>query len=102
LIVDLLREIAMEEGVLHVELMHWPVTSSSKVQHGANGCWLDNRREGLVEVEAGALREVTDNPTRFATLQGAIGMEFVLENPFASDHMSTGWTRYKFPCPIAP
>ena len=53
LIVHCLREIAVEKGVLDVELVNWLVASSSQVQDGADGRLLYNQRECLVEVEAG-------------------------------------------------
>ena len=59
----------MEEGVFDVKLMHQPVASSSKMKHRADSFWLDDRGEGLVEVQSGVLREATDNPTHLASLQ---------------------------------
>ena len=59
----------MEEGVFDVKLMHWPVVSGGKMKHREDSFWLDDRGEGLVEVQAGVLREAMDNPTRLASLQ---------------------------------
>lgn len=52
---DLLRQIAMEEGVLDVELVNGPVTSSSKMKYSPYCRRFNHRREGLVEVQAGSL-----------------------------------------------
>ena len=93
LIVHCLREIAVEKGVLDVELVNWPVASSCQVQDGADGRLLYNQRECLVEVEAGALREASDHPASLAALQGAVGIVLVLEDPLATDDIGIAWTR---------
>ena len=91
----MLRQIAMEEGVFDVELMHRPIASSSQMKDGANRRRLDHRRECLVEVEARALREAADNPSGLATLETAIRMKLVLEDPSAGDDMGATRSRYK-------
>jgi hypothetical protein len=51
------------------------------VDHG----WLDHRAEGLIAVDAGSLGEDVKNPASLVPFQRVVGVELVLENPFASD-----------------
>ena len=67
--VNLFVEEAVQERILDVKLMHRPVVSGGKMKHREDSFWLDDRGEGLVEVQAGVLREAMDNPTRLASLQ---------------------------------
>jgi hypothetical protein len=45
----------MEEGVFDIELVHWPIPRRRKVKNRPSCHRFDDRREGLVEVEPGAL-----------------------------------------------
>jgi hypothetical protein len=66
-------------------------------QDCANGGRLDHRTESVVEVDARALREPTKNPAGFVALQGAIGIELVLEYPLAGDDVGPGRPRDQIP-----
>jgi hypothetical protein len=54
---DCLGVSAMEEGILHVELLNGLVTRDSSCEHRANSGRFYNRAEGLVVVDSGALSE---------------------------------------------
>jgi hypothetical protein len=48
---------------------------------------LDHRADGLIIVDVGSLGEATKNPVSLVPVQGAIGIELVLENPLAGDEV---------------
>ena len=98
--VDALGEVAMQEGVGDVELMCRPVLAGDEHEHGADCRWFDHRRERLLEVDAGSLMKATDNPPGFVTLEGAVGVQFVLEHPLAGDDLGISRTRYERPCAV--
>jgi hypothetical protein len=50
---------------------------------------LHNRCEGFAKVDSRVLTEVTDNPSSLVLVEGAIEVEFMFENPFAKDDMSS-------------
>lgn len=60
--VDYRRQSAMEESVLHVELVNGPLSGESKRENNAYCSWLDHRTESLREVHAGALSGVRTAP----------------------------------------
>jgi hypothetical protein len=51
--VDGLRECAVEEGILDVELVHGPTPEDSQSQHSLDGGRLDDGAKGLVVVHPG-------------------------------------------------
>jgi hypothetical protein len=55
--VDHLREGAMEEGVLDVELVHRPMPGDSQSQHSLYGGGLDDGARGFIIVYPKALSE---------------------------------------------
>ena len=55
LAVDCLLEVAVKEGILHVELAYGSVSGCSNAEDGADRGRLDDRTEGLVVVDAGLL-----------------------------------------------
>jgi hypothetical protein len=94
-------ELAVQEHVLHIELVRRPVTRCHEMQDSANGRRLNDERERLVEVDASTLSVPPNNPPCLAPFKGAIRIQFVLENPFASDDVNAGRTRDKDPGPVA-
>jgi hypothetical protein len=55
--VDSLSEGAIEEGILHIELLNRLVIGDSSGEHHAHGGRFHNRAESLVVVDSGALSE---------------------------------------------
>jgi hypothetical protein len=47
----------MEEGVLHIELLNWPVVGDNNSEHRVNGGRFHNRAESLIVVDPRALSE---------------------------------------------
>jgi hypothetical protein len=47
----------MEEGILHIKLLNWPVTRDSNSEHHANGDQFHNQAKSLVVVNPRALSE---------------------------------------------
>jgi hypothetical protein len=58
-VVDRLRQSAVEEGILDVELMDCPIPGEGEGEDDANCGELDDGAEGLVVVHFGALGEAS-------------------------------------------
>ena len=74
-----------------------PVLAGDNREYGADRRRFDNRRECLLEVDAWALMEATNNPPSFVVFEGAVGVEFVLEDPLAGDDLGISGTRHERP-----
>jgi hypothetical protein len=96
-VVDCLGKSAMQEGILDVELVNWPVSGESQAEDGADGGGLHNWTESLIEVNTRVLGEATENPARFVPIQGTIGPHLVLEDPLAGDDVGTRRARNESP-----
>jgi hypothetical protein len=70
--VDSLRQSAVEEGILDVELMDRSVPREGEGEDGANSGKLDDGAEGLVVVHSGALCEAPKDPTGLVAVEGAV------------------------------
>jgi hypothetical protein len=57
--------------------------------------WLDHQAKGLIVVNAESLGEAAKNTTSFEPVQGAVGIELVLENPLAGDDVGANRMRDK-------
>jgi hypothetical protein len=66
-------------------------------KNNPNSGWLDNRTESFVVIDTGTLCEAAKYPTSFISVQRTISMEFVFENPFASDHIAASRAGHKIP-----
>lgn len=84
----------MEEDILHVELVHGPVSGRNNAEDGANRGQLDNRVECLVVVDTFLLGEAIDDLVRLVLGEGAVGVELMFEQPLASDNVRTRRQRY--------
>jgi hypothetical protein len=83
--VDSLSEGAMEEGILHIELLNRPVMGDSSDEYCAHGGRFHNRVEGLIVVDSGALSETPKDPASLVAIEGPVSAELVCEDLFASD-----------------
>jgi hypothetical protein len=95
--VDSLRECAVEEDALDVELVHRPAPRDSQSQHSSNGGTLDDGAEGLVVVHPRALSEPPEDPMSFVPVKRAIRLEFVLEDPLIGDDIGPRRPRNQVP-----
>ena len=82
LTLDLLVKIAMEEGILDVELVERPGARYREAEDDADRGRLDDGAECLVKVDPRLLREAANHPSRLVAGEAAIRVEFVLEDPF--------------------
>lgn len=98
--VNCLGQGTMQEGILHIKLMNGPAAGDGEIEDGANCGWLDDGAEGLVEVNAGALRETAKYPASLVAVQTAIGMELMSKNPLAGDNVGAWWRRDKIPSAV--
>jgi hypothetical protein len=72
--VDDLGELAVEEGVLDVELASLLFKGERDGEDDTDHGRFDNRTERLVEVNALLLREAVKHPACFVAVEGAIGL----------------------------
>jgi hypothetical protein len=93
--VDRLRQGAMEEGVLHIELVDRPVPGQRESQDSPDGDRLDHRTEGLVVVDPGTLGKAPEHIAGLVPLQGPVGVQLQLEDLFPGDHVGTMGTRHQ-------
>ncbi|XP_020180893.1 uncharacterized protein [Aegilops tauschii subsp. strangulata] len=98
---DLLLEVTMEEGVGDVHLVHWPSTGDRKVENRVYRAGLDDRSEGVYEVDASTLSEARNDPARFVAIKGTIRTEFVFKDPLPGNHVGMPGTGNKLPRPVA-
>jgi hypothetical protein len=82
-VLDGLREGAMQEHILHIELMNGPGAGDSQEEHGADHGRLDHRAKGLIVVNAGSLGEAAKDLGSLVPFQIAVRVQLVLQNPFA-------------------
>jgi hypothetical protein len=85
--VDSLRESAVEEGILDVELMDRQVPRAGEGEDDSNGDELDDEAEGLVVVHSGPLGETPKDPTGFVAVEGDVRGQLVAKEPLAGDQV---------------
>jgi hypothetical protein len=95
--VDYLGECAMEEGILHVELVHEPTPGDSQSQHSLDGGRLYDEAKGLIVVHPRALSEPPEDPTSLVPVKRAIRLELVLEVLLAGDDIGPRKPRKQVP-----
>jgi hypothetical protein len=98
--VDSLSEGAMEEGILHIELLNRPVMGDTSGEHRAHGGRFHNRAESLVVVNSVTLSETPKDPASLVAIEGPVSAELVREDPFASDDVGALRSWNKVPGPI--
>jgi hypothetical protein len=96
--VDMLSQLAMQEHILDIELVHRSTSRGHQVEYVANRAWFNDRGESLVKVDPLSLLEATHNPTRLESLQCAIGIDLVFKEPLARNHIGTTRLRHQCPC----
>jgi hypothetical protein len=98
---DCLGESAIEEGILHVELLNGPVTGDSSGEHHANSGQFYNWAESLIIVDSGALSETPKDPTGLVAIKGPVSTELVREDLLAGDNVGGMRSGHQLPGPIA-
>jgi hypothetical protein len=96
-VVDGFQKGAVQEHILHIELMNRPGAGDGEGEHSSDRVRFDHRAEGLIVVSAGSLGEAVKNPASLVPFQGAIGIELVLENPLVSHDVGANGVRDKIP-----
>jgi hypothetical protein len=97
LAVDGFVQMAVKEGVLHVQLMYRPGARGGDGEDDSDGGRFDNRAERLIVVDTVPLREAMNNPSGFMTSQRAVSIILVLEDPLAGDDVGMRRSRNKTP-----
>jgi hypothetical protein len=98
---DYLGESAMEEGILHIELLNRPVTGDSSGEHCVNSGRIYNQAESLIVINFGALSETPKDPTGLVAIKSPVNMELVRENPLAGDNVGALRSGNQLSGPIA-
>jgi hypothetical protein len=99
--VDDLGELAMEEGILDVELASLPFKGERVGEDDADRGRFDNRTERLVEVNALLLRETAKHPTCFVAVERAIGLQLVAKDPLPGNDVGVPRRRHEILSVIA-
>ena len=72
LAVNRLLQMTMEKSILHIKLVDWPGSRSSDADDDSYHGRFDDGAERLVVVDAVALREPANHPTRLVAGKGTI------------------------------
>lgn len=95
-------ELAVQECIADIQLVNGPLVRRGECEDRTDGGWLDDGRERLAgRSRQGALNVTTQHPPSFAPFEGAVGVEFVLEHPFAGDNANAEWVRHQTPHLVA-
>ena len=97
----LLGEMAMQEGVGDIQLVHRPGTRDRQLKHGANHARFHNRGESVGEVHARALPKTTNHPSSLVALERTVWASLVAKHPLARDDVGTRGSRNKMPHAVA-
>lgn len=89
---------AMEEGVVDIKLVYGPIALGGEGEHGAHRHWLHDRAVSFAVINARALREPPNDPSGLVSFEAAVFLEFVAEDPFATDDVGARWPRNELPC----
>jgi hypothetical protein len=98
--VDSLSEDAIEEGILHIELLNRPIMGDRSGEHHAHGGQFHNRAESLIVVNSWALSKTPKDPASLVAIEGPTSAKLVHEDPFAGDDIGALRSWNKVPGPI--
>jgi hypothetical protein len=90
-----LQEGAMQEHILHINLMNGPAARDGQEEHCADHGQLEHQAEGLIIVDVELLGEAVKAPTSLVAFQKSIGVELVLEDQFVGDDIGANGMRDK-------
>ena len=93
----LLGEVAVQEGVGDVQLMHGPSSGDGQLKHGVDRARFNNRSKSVGEVHARTLPKASNHPASFVALESAIRSSLVTKDPLARDNIGMGWPRNELP-----
>jgi hypothetical protein len=71
-VVDGLRQSAMEEDILDIELMYCPIPREGEGEDSSNDGELDDGVEGLIIVHSGALGKAPNDLTGLVAIEGPV------------------------------
>jgi hypothetical protein len=91
--VNYLGQHVVEECILDIKLVGWPIPWESKGQDNVNYHGLHNRAKGLIVIDAEMMREPVKNASSLAPLECPIGLELVLEDPLVRDNIGATGAR---------
>src|SRR6266508_3299360 len=95
--VDLLMQLAMKKGILHIKLRDGPSVNRSNNNKSMDSGPMGNRSKGLLIITPILLLRPTCNKTRFIALNGAIRTDLNFVDPLACDGSSRRRKRNKIP-----
>ena len=95
--VDLLLEVAIEEGGLDIHVMDMPAITSRKCKQDSSKLHPSNGRKGVIEVDSLLLEESACDQSSLLLDNGSNLVPLQLEHPFQGDHMTTDWKVSQLP-----
>jgi hypothetical protein len=98
---DKLGELAMEEGVLDIELASLPLKGDRDGEDNADYGWFENWTECLVGVNALLLRGTAKHAACFVVVERVIRLQLVAKDPHAGDDVGIPRRRHKIPSVVA-
>jgi hypothetical protein len=99
--IDDLGELAMEEGVLDVELASLPFKGECDGEDDTDRGRFDNWTKRLIKVNTLLLRETAKHPSCFVAVEGSIGLQLVAKYPLAGDNVGIPRRRHEIPSVVA-
>jgi hypothetical protein len=99
--IDDLGELAVEEGILDVELASLPFKRERDGEDDADRGRFDNRTEHLVEVNALLLRETAKHPACFVAVERAIELQLMAKDPLPGNDVGIPRRRHEIPSVVA-
>jgi hypothetical protein len=90
----------MEEGVLHIKPLNWPVMGDITSEHYVDDSRFHNRVKSLVVVDPRVLSKTSKDPAFLVVIKGPIGVKLVREDPLVGDDVGATGHGDKFPHPL--
>jgi hypothetical protein len=91
----------VEEGILHIELLNWPVAGDSNSEHHADGVRLHNWAKSLIVVDPRVMSETPEDPASLVAIKGPVSVKLEREDQLASDYIGATGSGDKLSGPIA-
>jgi hypothetical protein len=95
--VNILTQLTIKKGILHIKLRDGPLLNRSHAKNSANSCHMSNRSKSLIIISTLLLLKPTSNKMSLIALKRTIRVSLNLIDPLASDQTNTWGTGHKIP-----
>jgi hypothetical protein len=96
--VNILTQLTIKKGILHIKLRHEPLLSRSHNKKSANSGHMSNWSKSLIIISTMLLLKTTSNKMSLIALKRTIRASLNLIDPLTSDRTNTWGTGHKIPC----